>query len=162
MNGLLRGFVLFYQEWMLDLVKCFLLITVFLFGCSGSFAAAHRPSPVVASWVTPQLWRVGLLSSCGARASLVAEALGTQTSQRTGQELCMWVSLLQGRWRLPRPGVKPLSPALVGGFSRTIPPGKSNNVYFLKIPGEPNWLTFECYTSPGINLVYYLFTHCWT
>ena len=138
MNGLLRGFVLFYQEWMLDLVKCFLLITVFLFGCSGSFAAAHRPSPVVASWVTPQLWRVGLLSSCGARASLVAEALGTQTSQRTGQELCMWVSLLQGRWRLPRPGVKPLSPALVGGFSRTIPPGKSNNVYFLKIPGEPN------------------------
>ena len=63
-NGLLRGFVLSYQEWMLDLVKCF-LITVFLFGHSGSFAAAHRPSPVVASWVTLQLWRVGLLSSCG-------------------------------------------------------------------------------------------------
>lgn len=52
MNGLLRGFVLFYQEWMLDLVECFFLIPVFLSGRSGSFAAAHGPSLVVASWVT--------------------------------------------------------------------------------------------------------------
>ena len=41
------------------------------------------------------------LSSCGARA---------------------W--LLRDMWDLPRPGIEPVSPALAGGFSTTVPPGK--------------------------------------
>ena len=28
-------------------------------------------------------------------------------------------------WDLPRPGIKPVSPALAGGFLTTVPPGKS-------------------------------------
>ena len=28
-------------------------------------------------------------------------------------------------WNLPRPGIKPVSPALAGGFLTTRPPGKS-------------------------------------
>ena len=30
-----------------------------------------------------------------------------------------------GTWNLPRPGIKPVSPALAGGFLSTVPPGKS-------------------------------------
>ena len=44
------------------------------------------------------------LSSCGARAQL-----------------------LHGTWDLPRPGLKPVSPALAGGFLTTAPPGKPLN-----------------------------------
>ena len=32
--------------------------------------------------------------------------------------------LLCGMWDLPRPGLKPVSPALAGRFSTTVPPGK--------------------------------------
>ena len=42
------------------------------------------------------------LSSCGARAYL-----------------------LRGMWDLPGAGLKPVSPALAGGFLTTVPPGKS-------------------------------------
>ena len=41
------------------------------------------------------------LSSCGSRAQL-----------------------LRGMWDPPRPGLKPVSPALAGRFSTTAPPGK--------------------------------------
>jgi len=34
-------------------------------------------------------------------------------------------SLLRGMWNLPRPGIKPVSPALPGRFLTTGPPGKS-------------------------------------
>ena len=30
-----------------------------------------------------------------------------------------------GTWNLPGPGIKPVSPALAGGFLSTVPPGKS-------------------------------------
>ncbi|KAJ8786363.1 hypothetical protein J1605_006338 [Eschrichtius robustus] len=33
-------------------------------------------------------------------------------------------------WDLPRPGVKPMSPALAGGFLTTVPPGKPRPHYF--------------------------------
>ena len=32
-----------------------------------------------------------------------------------------------GVWDLPRPGIKPTSPALAGGFFTTDPPGKPNS-----------------------------------
>ena len=37
-----------------------------------------------------------------------------------------WALLLHGMWNLPRPGMEPKSPALAGGFSSTVPPGKSS------------------------------------
>ena len=48
------------------------------------------------------------LNSCGARA---------------------W--LLPRMWDLPRPGIEPMSLALVGGFSTTEPPGKPQNSFYL-------------------------------
>ena len=47
------------------------------------------------------------LSSCGARASL-----------------------LRGMWDLPGPGLKPVSPALAGGFLTTAPPGSPGRLVF--------------------------------
>ena len=35
-------------------------------------------------------------------------------------------------WDLPGPGMEPVFPALAGGFSTAGPPGKSQNVTFLK------------------------------
>ena len=47
------------------------------------------------------------LSSCGARASL-----------------------LRGMWDLPGPGLKPVPPALAGGFLTTAPPGSPDMFFF--------------------------------
>ena len=56
------------------------------------------------------------LSSCGARAHL-----------------------LHGMWDLPGPGLEPVSPALVGRFLTTEPPGKPSFIYssvYLLIPNS--------------------------
>ena len=34
-------------------------------------------------------------------------------------------------WDLPGPGLKPVSPALAGGFSTTVPPGKPHHIFFI-------------------------------
>ena len=69
-------------------------------------AVAHRLSFVRASRGYCWLWCTGSraqrLSSCGARPQL-----------------------LYSMWDLPRPGIKPVSPALQGGVLTTGPPGKS-------------------------------------
>ena len=67
-----------------------------------------------------QLWHVGSvvvahgLSSCGAQAQL-----------------------LHSMWDFPAPGIKPVSPALAGGFLTTEPPEKSHkqilNIFFLTL-----------------------------
>ena len=36
---------------------------------------------------------------------------------------------LRGMWDLPRPGLEPMSPALVDGFLTTVPPGRWQNIY---------------------------------
>ena len=59
------------------------------------FIAVHGPLTIVASLVAERR-----LSSCGSRAQL-----------------------LHGMWDLPRPGLKPMSPALAGRCSTTAPPG---------------------------------------
>ena len=38
---------------------------------------------------------------------------------------------LNGQWSLLRPGIEPVSPALVGGFLSTGPPGKSLTQFFV-------------------------------
>ena len=40
--------------------------------------------------------------------------------------------MLRGMWDLPRPGLEPVSPALAGRFSTTVPPGK------------PDFNSFKC------------------
>ena len=64
------------------------------------------------------LWSMGSrrvgFSSCGSRAL-----------ERRLSNCGTWAWLLRGMWDLPRPGLKPMSPALAGGFLTTAPPGKS-------------------------------------
>ena len=65
------------------------------------FIAAHGPLIITASLVAEHRIQTRRLSNCGSRAQL-----------------------LRSMWDLPRPGLEPVSPALAGRFSTTVPPGK--------------------------------------
>ena len=65
------------------------------------FIAVCGPLTVAAFLAVEHRLQTRRLSSCGSRAQL----------------LC-------SMWYLPRPGLKPVSPALAGRFSTTAPPGK--------------------------------------
>ena len=77
------------------------------FSCCGAQALGLRASVVVARGLSCcGLWALECrLSSCGA-----------------------WAYLLCGMWDLPGPGLKPVSPALAGGFLTTAPK-KSGFIY---------------------------------
>ena len=81
---------------------CGLLITV------PSLIAEHR------SWVHVSF------SSCGSWALNA----GRLSSGGT------WAWLLRGMWDLPRAGIKPMSPALAGGFLSIVPQGQSQNTLY--------------------------------
>ena len=40
-----------------------------------------------------------------------------------------WALVAHAMWNLPRPGIKPMSPALAGGFPSSVPPGKLSFKY---------------------------------
>ena len=65
------------------------------------FMAVRGPLTIAASLVAEHRFQTHRLSNCGSRAQL-----------------------LRGTWDLPRPGLKPVSPALAGRLSTTAPPGK--------------------------------------
>ena len=65
------------------------------------FIAVRRPLTIAASLVAEHRLQMHRLSSCGSRAQL-----------------------LRGMWDPPRPGLEPVSPALAGKLSTTVPPGK--------------------------------------
>ena len=65
------------------------------------FIVVRGPLTIAASLVVEHRLQTRRLSSRGSRAQL----------------LC-------SMWNLPRPGLKPVSPALAGRFSTTVPPGK--------------------------------------
>ena len=65
------------------------------------FIAVHGPLTIAASLVVEHRLQTHRLSNCGSRAQL-----------------------LRGMWDLPRPGLEPVSPALAGRLSTTVPPGK--------------------------------------
>ena len=76
----------------------------------------------------------GVFSCCGARAVgpwasvVVARGLsscGSRALERRLSSCGARASLLHSMWDLPGPGLEPVSPALAGGFSTTVPPGKS-------------------------------------
>ena len=73
------------------------------------FIAARGPLTVAASLVTEHRLQTRRLSNCGSQA----------------QFLC-------GMWDPPRPGLKPVSPALAGGFSNTAPPGKPPSFFLIE------------------------------
>ena len=65
------------------------------------FIAVRGPLTAAAFLVAEHRLQTRRLSNCGSRAQL-----------------------LRGIWDLPRPGLEPVSPALAGRFSTTVPPGK--------------------------------------
>ena len=65
------------------------------------FIAVRGPLTVAASLVAEHRLQTHRLSNCGSRAQLP-----------------------RGMWDLPRPGLEPVSSALAGSFSTTVPPGK--------------------------------------
>ena len=65
------------------------------------FIAVRGPFTVAASLVAGHRLQTHRLSNCGSRAQP-----------------------LHGMWDLPRPGLEPMSPALAGRLSTTVPPGK--------------------------------------
>ena len=70
-------------------------------------------------------WLLLLRSTAlGARASVVVARGLSSCGSRA------W--LLHDMWDLPGPGLKPVSPALAGGFLTTAPPGKSQDQDILK------------------------------
>ena len=78
------------------------------FSCCGAWALGAWASVVVARGLSScGLWSLERrLSSCGAQAQL----------------LC-------SMWDLPGPGLKPMSPALAGGFLTAAPPGKPHKFF---------------------------------
>ena len=74
------------------------------------FIAVHGPLTIAASLVAEHRLQTHRLSNCGSQAQL-----------------------LRGMWDLPRPGLKPLSPALAGRLSTTAPPGKPHFFCFLTL-----------------------------
>ena len=69
------------------------------------FIAVRGPLTVAASLVAEHRLQTRRLSSCGSRAQL-----------------------LRGMWDPPRPGLEPVSPALAGRLSTTVPPGKPKSL----------------------------------
>ena len=74
------------------------------------FIAVRGPLTVAASLVAEHRLQMCRLSSCGSQAQL----------------LC-------GMWDLPRPGLEPVSPALAGRLSTTVPPGKPFTMFNFSI-----------------------------
>ena len=62
-------------------------------------------------------------------ASLVAE---NRLQTRRLSNYSSQAQLLCGMWDLPRPGLEPVSPALVGRLSTTAPPGKPQMTLFAR------------------------------
>ena len=65
------------------------------------FIAVRGPLTIAGSPVAEHRLQTRRLSNCGSQAQP-----------------------LRGMWDLPRPGLEPVSPALAGRFSTTVPPGK--------------------------------------
>ena len=101
------------------LFVCFLInlfIYLFIYGCVGS-SFLRGPSLVAASGGHS-------LSRCAGFSLSRPLPLWSTGSRRSLSSCGSRAQLLRGMWDLPRPGLKPVSPALAGRLSTTAPPGK--------------------------------------
>ena len=74
------------------------------------------------------LIEVALLVEAGALGHVGLSSCGSQAPEHRLNSWGARTSLPRGMWDPPRPGMEPLSPALVGGFFATEPPGKPSIV----------------------------------
>ena len=94
------------------------------------FIAVRGPLTIAASLVAEHRLQMCKLSNCGSRTQL-----------------------LRGMWDLPRPGLEPVSPALAGRFSTTVPPGKPQHFLLLRY----NWRNLILVQVYNI-MIQYLYT----
>ena len=124
--------------------------TLFIFGCFGSLLlragflswqwkgllsfAVHRLLTVVASRAVEHRFQARGLQYLQHRGSVVvvfgpwSSWVSVAVSQ--GLSSCgTWALVAHAMWNLPGPGIKPMSPALAGGFPSSVPPGKLSFKY---------------------------------
>ena len=98
----------------------FLILFIYLFlffavlgvrFCARAFSSCGERGPLL----------IALRGPLTVAASLVAEH---RLQMRRLSSCGSWAQLLCGVWDLPTPGLEPVSPALAGRFSTTVPPGK--------------------------------------
>ena len=97
---------------------------LFIFGCAGSLLL-HRSFSLVEAREGCSLLEVRF----SLRRLLLLQATGSRRAGFTSRRVrlnswSLWFPCCI--WDLPRPGIKPMSPALAGGFLTTGPPGKSD------------------------------------
>ena len=101
------------------------------FWLCGVFVALHGFSLVAVSGSYSSLEDAGFSFLCFSYHR--AQALGAWASVVVARGLSScgpWAELLCGKWDLPGPEIEPVSPALVGRFPSTSPPGKSYIILF--------------------------------
>ena len=67
-------------------------------------------------------WALGMWASVVVSCRL--SSCGSLALEHRLSNCGAWAQLLHSMWDLPRPGIEPVSPALAGGFSTTVSPGK--------------------------------------
>ena len=104
----------------------FNFIYLFIYGCVGLRFCARAFSSC-------GKWGPLFITVCGPltiAASLVAEhRLQTRRLSNCGSR----AQSLRGMWDPPRPGLEPVSPALAGRLSITVPPGKPYGIFFIAL-----------------------------
>ena len=119
---------------------CVLFIYLFIFGCAGSWllrgcslAVVHSLLAAVASLVAEhrlQDMQASVVAARGLRSCC------SQALEHRLNSCGTWDQFLCSVWDLPRPGIKPMSPALAGTFFTIEPPGKPYVIYFNTIKGS--------------------------
>ena len=121
--------------WILYNEQVSLLFVFWFFWLCWVFAAARGLSLVAVSGGYSLLLCAGfsllwlLLRSTGSRHTGFSSC-GSRALDRRLSSCGTWTQLLCGMWDLPGPGLKPVSPALAGEFSTTVPPGKPCHLFF--------------------------------
>ena len=109
----------------------FVYLFIYLFLAALGLRCNLQASLVAASRGYSSLRCAGLLlqsRALGMQALAVAahrlRSCGSLALEHRLSSCGTWASLLHCMWDLPRPGIEPVSPALAGRFSTTVPPGK--------------------------------------
>ena len=100
-------------------------VSAFFFsGCCGSLLLHKGFALVAESRGCSVCWRRSPpFSRCRAQA---LKRSGFRSCSTQLGSCDTWAYLLCSMWNLPGSGIEPMSPALVGGFLSTVPPGKSD------------------------------------
>ena len=115
-----RTFLFFFEIHVLLFIYLWLLSLRF---CARAFSSCGKRGPLF----------IAVRGPLTIAASLVAEhRLQTRRLSNCGS----WAQLLRGMWDLPRPGLEPVSPALAGRFSTTVPPGKPQRTFLMSLSSE--------------------------